>query len=105
MQIPTWLSGSERAVLAAGTILTRGTPVYDIVNGVIHKAEAAGPGADPAAEPRPLVIPAGAVVVPGSRAITRGCAAEWGLSLYAPVIVKYRDDKTDLSAALEDLLR
>jgi 2,3,4,5-tetrahydropyridine-2-carboxylate N-succinyltransferase len=95
----------ERAVLAAGTILTRGTPVYDIVNGVIHKAEAAGPGADPAAEPRPLVIPAGAVVVPGSRAITRGRAAEWGLSLYAPVIVKYRDDKTDLSAALEDLLR
>ena len=95
----------ERAVLAAGTVLTRGTPVYDIVNGVIHKAEAAGPGADPAAEPRPLVIPAGAVVVPGSRAITRGRAAEWGLSLYAPVIVKYRDDKTDLSAALEDLLR
>ena len=92
----------QRAVLAAGTILTRGTPVYDIVNGVIHKAEAAG--AIPA-EAKPLVIPAGAVVVPGSRAITRGRAAEWGLSLYAPVIVKYRDDKTDLSAALEDLLR
>jgi 2,3,4,5-tetrahydropyridine-2-carboxylate N-succinyltransferase len=95
----------ERAILAAGTVLTRGTPVYDIVNGVIHKAEAPVPGADPAAEARPLVIPAGAVVVPGSRAITRGHAAEWGLSLYAPVIVKYRDDKTDLSAALEDLLR
>jgi 2,3,4,5-tetrahydropyridine-2-carboxylate N-succinyltransferase len=95
----------ERAVLAAGTILTRGTPVYDIVNGVILKAEAAGPNADSAAEAKPLVIPAGAVVVPGSRAITRGRAAEWGLSLYAPVIVKYRDDKTDLSAALEDLLR
>ena len=95
----------ERAVLAAGTVLTRGTPVYDIVNGVIHKAEDAGPGVDPAAEARPLVIPAGAVVIPGSRAITRGRAAEWGLSLYAPVIVKYRDDKTDLSAALEDLLR
>ncbi|HEY3989839.1 MAG TPA: 2,3,4,5-tetrahydropyridine-2,6-dicarboxylate N-succinyltransferase [Acidobacteriaceae bacterium] len=91
----------ERAVLAAGTILTRGTPVYDIVNGVIHKAEPAG--SDAAA--KPLVIPAGAVVVPGSRAITRGRAAEWGLSLYAPVIVKYRDDKTDLSATLEDLLR
>jgi 2,3,4,5-tetrahydropyridine-2-carboxylate N-succinyltransferase len=91
----------ERAVLAAGTILTRGTPVYDIVNGTIHKAEAAGSNA----EAKPLIIPAGAVVVPGSRAITRGRAAEWGLSLYAPVIVKYRDDKTDLSAALEDLLR
>ncbi|HZD77973.1 MAG TPA: 2,3,4,5-tetrahydropyridine-2,6-dicarboxylate N-succinyltransferase [Acidobacteriaceae bacterium] len=91
----------ERAVLAAGTILTRGTPVYDIVNGVIHKAETAGPHA----EATPLVIPAGAVVVPGSRSITRGRATEWGLSLYAPVIVKYRDDKTDLSAALEDLLR
>jgi 2,3,4,5-tetrahydropyridine-2,6-dicarboxylate N-succinyltransferase len=91
----------QRAVLAAGTILTRGTPVYDIVNGVVHKAESAGNSG----EAQPLVIPAGAVVVPGSRAITRGRAAEWGLSLYAPVIVKYRDDKTDLSAALEDLLR
>jgi 2,3,4,5-tetrahydropyridine-2-carboxylate N-succinyltransferase len=91
----------ECAVLAAGTVLTRGTPVYDIVNGVIHKAEPAASGA----EAKPLVIPAGAVVVPGSRALTRGRAAEWGLSLYAPVIVKYRDDKTDLSAALEDLLR
>ena len=56
--------------------------------------------------PNPLALQfLGAVVVPGSRAITRGRAAEWGLSLYAPVIVKYRDDKTDLSAALEDLLR
>lgn len=91
----------QRAVLAAGTILTRGTPVYDIVNDVVHKAEAA----DASGEAQPLVIPAGAVVVPGSRAITRGRAAEWGLSLYAPVIVKYRDYKTDLSAALEDLLR
>ena len=89
------------AVLAAGTVLTRGTPVYDIVNGIIHKAEPSGTNA----EAKPLVIPAGAVVVPGSRAITRGRASEWGLSLYAPVIVKYRDDKTDLSAALEDLLR
>lgn len=91
----------ERAVLAAGAILTRGTPVYDIVHGVIHKADPAGDNA----EAKPLIIPAGAVVVPGSRAIARGRAAEWGLSLYAPVIVKYRDDKTDLSAALEDLLR
>jgi 2,3,4,5-tetrahydropyridine-2,6-dicarboxylate N-succinyltransferase len=95
----------ERAVLAAGTILTRGTPVYDIVNGTILKADAAGSNPGPDAEMKPLVIPAGAVVVPGSRAIARGRAAEWGLSLYAPVIVKYRDDKTDLSAALEDLLR
>jgi 2,3,4,5-tetrahydropyridine-2,6-dicarboxylate N-succinyltransferase len=91
----------ERAVLAAGTILTRGTPVYDIVHGTIHKAEPAGQNA----EAKPLIIPAGAVVVPGSRAIERGRAADWGLSLYAPVIVKYRDDKTDLSATLEDLLR
>jgi 2,3,4,5-tetrahydropyridine-2,6-dicarboxylate N-succinyltransferase len=91
----------ERAVLAAGTILTRGTPVYDIVNGTVHKAEPAGPNT----EAKPLIIPAGAVVVPGSRAIQRGRTAEWGLSLYAPVIVKYRDDKTDLSATLEDLLR
>ncbi len=91
----------ERAVLASGTILTRGTPVYDIVHGIIHKAEPSGDNA----EAKPLMIPAGAVVVPGSRAVTRGRAAEWGLSLYAPVIVKYRDDKTDLSATLEDLLR
>jgi 2,3,4,5-tetrahydropyridine-2-carboxylate N-succinyltransferase len=91
----------ERAVLAAGTILTRGTPVYDIVHGTVHKAGPAGPDT----EAKPLIIPAGAVVVPGSRAIQRGRAAEWGLSLYAPVIVKYRDDKTDLSATLEDLLR
>ncbi len=85
----------RRAVLAPGTILTRGTPVYDIVNGTMHKAE----------QGAPLVIPEAAVVVPGSRAITRGRAQEWGLSLYAPVIVKYRDEKTDLSATLEDLLR
>jgi len=85
----------SRAVLAAGTILTRGTPVYDIPNGVILKATA----------DTPLIIPAGAVVVPGSRAVTKGKAAEWGLSVYTPVIVKYRDDKTDLSATLEDLLR
>ncbi len=91
----------QRAVLAAGTILTRGTPVYDIVHGVMYKAEASSDGN----EGKPLVIPTGAVVVPGSRAITRGGAAKWGLSLYAPVIVKYRDDKTDLSATLEDLLR
>lgn len=89
----------QRAVLAAGTILTRGTPVYDLTTGDIYRARTLG------GEVMPLVIPAGAVVVPGSRAIARGHAAQWGLSLYAPVIVKYRDDKTDLSAALEDLLR
>jgi 2,3,4,5-tetrahydropyridine-2-carboxylate N-succinyltransferase len=83
------------AVLAAGTILTRGTPVFDLVNGVILRAKA----------DLPLIIPENAVVVPGSRAVTRGKGQEWGLSLYAPVIVKYRDDKTDLSSTLEDLLR
>ncbi|WP_263356937.1 2,3,4,5-tetrahydropyridine-2,6-dicarboxylate N-succinyltransferase [Acidicapsa ligni] len=83
------------AVLAAGTILTRGTPVFDLVKGEILRAT----------PELPLIIPEGAVVVPGSRAVSRGKGAEWGLSLYAPVIVKYRDEKTDLSTALEDLLR
>jgi 2,3,4,5-tetrahydropyridine-2,6-dicarboxylate N-succinyltransferase len=83
------------AVLAAGTILTRGTPVFDLVNGEVLRATA----------DMPLIIPERAVVVPGSRAVNRGKGAEWGLSLYAPVIVKYRDEKTDLSATLEDLLR
>ncbi|MGA2249636.1 2,3,4,5-tetrahydropyridine-2,6-dicarboxylate N-succinyltransferase [Terracidiphilus sp.] len=83
------------AVLAAGTILTRGTPVFDLVNGTVIRAT----------EELPLIIPPNAVVVPGSRAVTRGKGAEWGLSLYAPVIVKYRDEKTDLSTTLEDLLR
>lgn len=83
------------AVLAAGTILTRGTPVYDLVNGTTLRATLE----------MPLIIPPNAVVVPGSRAVTKGKGSEWGLSLYAPVIVKYRDEKTDLSTALEDLLR
>src|SRR6201996_259667 len=83
------------AVLAAGTILTRGTPVFDLVNDTVIRAT----------EELPLIIPPNAVVVPGSRAVTRGKGAEWGLSLYAPVIVKYRDEKTDLSTALEDLIR
>jgi 2,3,4,5-tetrahydropyridine-2,6-dicarboxylate N-succinyltransferase len=83
------------AVLAAGTILTRGTPVFDLVKGEVRRATAE----------MPLIIPERAVVVPGSRAVNRGKGAEWGLSLYAPVIVKYRDEKTDLSATLEDLLR
>ena len=85
----------RRVVLAAGTILTRGTPVYDVVNGSVFRATAE----------TPLIIPEGAVVVPGSRAIEKGRAAQWGLSVYTPVIVKYRDEKTELSTALEDLLR
>jgi len=83
------------AVLAAGTILTRGTPVFDLVKGDILRAT----------PDLPLIIPENAVVVPGSRAVTKGKGAEWGLSLYSPVIVKYRDEKTDLSTTLEDLLR
>lgn len=85
----------RRAVLAAGTILTRGTPVYDVVHGEILRATAE----------TPLIIPEGAVVVPGSRAIRKGKGMEWELSLYTPVIIKYRDEKTDLSTTLEDLLR
>ncbi|MGA8161044.1 MAG: 2,3,4,5-tetrahydropyridine-2,6-dicarboxylate N-succinyltransferase [Acidobacteriaceae bacterium] len=85
----------ERAVLAAGTVLTRGTPVYDIVHGEVLRAQAE----------MPLVIPPGAVVVPGARAVTKGKGEEWKLSVYTPVIVKYRDEKTELSLELEDLLR
>jgi 2,3,4,5-tetrahydropyridine-2-carboxylate N-succinyltransferase len=83
------------AVLGAGVILTRATPVYDIVREQVYRSSAEGP----------LMIPENAVVVPGSRAITKGKAAEWGLSLYTPVIVKYRDEKTQGSIELEDLLR
>ncbi|MGB6692180.1 MAG: 2,3,4,5-tetrahydropyridine-2,6-dicarboxylate N-succinyltransferase [Terracidiphilus sp.] len=83
------------AVLAAGVILTRGTPVFDLVSGQILRASAE----------QPLIVPENAVVVPGSRAVSKGRGAEWGLSLYAPVIVKYRDDKTSLSTTLEELLR
>ncbi len=87
------------AVLAAGTILTRGTPVFNLVNGEILRASAE----------LPLIVPENAVVVPGSRAVTKGKghpnSDAWGLSLYAAVIVKYRDDKTSLSTTLEDLLR
>jgi 2,3,4,5-tetrahydropyridine-2-carboxylate N-succinyltransferase len=85
----------KRAVLAAGTVLTRGTPVYDLVRGEVYKATAE----------MPLVIPEGAVVVPGSRAVNKGKGQEWGLSVSAPVIVKYRDEKTELSLVLEDILR
>ena len=85
----------SRAVLGAGTILTRSTPVYDLVHDEVRRSS----------QDRPLEIPEGAVVVPGSRAVTRGKGREWGLSLYTPVIVKYRDEKTDQSIELEDLLR
>ena len=85
----------RRAVLAAGTILTRGTPVYDLVHSTILKAT----------PETPLIIPEGAVVVPGSRAIPSGFGHQMSLSVYTPTIVKYRDEKTDLSTTLEDLLR
>jgi 2,3,4,5-tetrahydropyridine-2-carboxylate N-succinyltransferase len=85
----------ERAVLASGTILTGGTPVYDLVNDEFYRKT-------PDAQ---LEIPAGAVVVPGSRAITSGRGPELGLSVYTPIIVKYRDEKTDASVRLEDFLR
>ena len=85
----------ERAVLASGTILTGSTPVYDLVRGEIYQRKADGP----------LEIPAGAVVVPGARAVTTERGRDWGLSLYAAVIVKYRDEKTDTAVRLEDYLR
>jgi len=84
-----------RAVLGAGTILTRSTPLYDIVRGEVYRAES----------DKPLEVPDNAVVVPGSRAVKKGPAAEWNLSLYTPVIVKYRDEKTDRGIELEEWLR
>jgi 2,3,4,5-tetrahydropyridine-2-carboxylate N-succinyltransferase len=85
----------ERAVLAAGTILTGATPVYDLVEGRVYQRKAEAP----------LEIPAGSVVVPGSRAVENEFGKKWGLSLYAAVIVKYRDAKTEASVQLEDYLR
>ena len=85
----------ERAVLAAGTIITGGTPVYDLVNDTYYRKT----------EEAALEIPAGAVVVAGTRAVTKGRGAELGLSVYTPIIVKYRDEKTDASVKLEDFLR
>ncbi len=84
-----------RAVIAAGTVLTGSTPVYDLVKGEIIR-----PTAD-----RPLVVPEGAVVVPGARAVTAGKGPEWGLSLATPVIVKYRDSRTDTRTELEAWIR
>jgi 2,3,4,5-tetrahydropyridine-2,6-dicarboxylate N-succinyltransferase len=85
----------RRAVLGTGTVLNRSTPVYDIATGVVHTSS----------DDAPLVIPENAVVVAGSRAIAHGRAKDWQLSLYTPVIVKYRDATTDAKVQLEDLLR
>ena len=84
-----------KAVLGAGTILTRSTPLSDLVRGEVYRATSENV----------LEVPESAVVVPGSRAVNKGKAAEWGLSLYAPVIVKYRDEKTERGVELEDWLR
>jgi len=83
------------AVLAAGTILTGSTPVYDLVRDAVYRREADGP----------LMIPPGAVVVPGARAVTKGRGKELGLSIYTPVIIKHRDEKTHQAVRLEELLR
>jgi 2,3,4,5-tetrahydropyridine-2,6-dicarboxylate N-succinyltransferase len=85
----------RRAVLGTGTLLNRSTPVYDLVKSVVYSAGAYGP----------LIIPENAVVVPGSRPISKGPGKDWGLSLYTAVIVKYRDATTDARVELEDLLR
>ena len=85
----------RRAVLAAGTIITGSTPVYDVVNDRVIEAHAGDP----------LVVPEGAVVVPGTRPLDRGRAREWGLSVATPVIVKYRDEKTSARTALESWIR
>jgi 2,3,4,5-tetrahydropyridine-2-carboxylate N-succinyltransferase len=85
----------RRAVLASGVILTRSTPVYDLVRGQIHNPS----------DEEPLVIPENAVVVAGARPVRQGPGKDWGLSLYTPVIVKYRDAKTEARIRLEDVLR
>jgi 2,3,4,5-tetrahydropyridine-2-carboxylate N-succinyltransferase len=85
----------RRAVLGTGTILNRSTPVYDLVRGVVYQA----------AGDEPLVIPEEAVLIAGARAISSGPGKDWGISVYTPVIVKYRDSRTDTKIQLEDLLR
>jgi 2,3,4,5-tetrahydropyridine-2-carboxylate N-succinyltransferase len=85
----------RRAVLGTGVILNRSTPIYDLVKGEVYAAT----------DDEPLVVPEGAVVVAGSRAVSRGKGQEWGISLYTPVIVKYRDSRTDEKIRLEDYLR
>jgi 2,3,4,5-tetrahydropyridine-2-carboxylate N-succinyltransferase len=85
----------SRAVLGTGTILNRSTPLYDVVRAKVYAAT----------ETEPLVVPEEAVVVAGSRALPGGVGKDWGISLYTPVIIKYRDAKTDTKIQLEDLLR
>jgi 2,3,4,5-tetrahydropyridine-2-carboxylate N-succinyltransferase len=85
----------RRTVLGTGVILNRSTPVYDLVRGVVHAATDA----------TPLIVPDSAVVVAGARAVTKGPGKDWGISVYTPIIVKYRDEKTDTKIQLEDLLR
>ena len=85
----------RQAVLGSGTILNRSTPVYDLVRGEVYRAT----------DDQPLIIPEGAVVIAGSRAVTSGPGKDWGISIYTPVIVKYRDEKTGAKVQLEDLLR
>jgi 2,3,4,5-tetrahydropyridine-2-carboxylate N-succinyltransferase len=85
----------KRAVLGTGTILNRSTPVYDLVRNTVHRAT----------EDQPLVIPEEAVIVAGARAVTSGPGKDWGISVYTPIIIKYRDAKTDTRIQLEDLLR
>ncbi|QQS45622.1 MAG: 2,3,4,5-tetrahydropyridine-2,6-dicarboxylate N-succinyltransferase [Acidobacteriota bacterium] len=85
----------ERAILASGVTLTGSTPLFDAVLGEVYRRSG----------DRPLEVPAGAVVVPGARAVTVGPAKDWGLSVYAPIIIKYRDDKTEASVRLEEFLR
>ena len=85
----------ERAVLAPGVLLTGGTPVYDLVHDRVYRRDG----------DQPLEIPAGAVVVPGSRPVKSGPGAAHGVHLYAPVIIKYRDEKTDAAVRIEELLR
>jgi 2,3,4,5-tetrahydropyridine-2-carboxylate N-succinyltransferase len=85
----------RRAVLAAGTILTRSTPLYDLPNDRIIEPE----------DGQPLVVPEGAVVVPGTRPISTGRGREWGLSVSTPIIVKYRDERTTARTALEAWIR
>jgi 2,3,4,5-tetrahydropyridine-2,6-dicarboxylate N-succinyltransferase len=88
----------KRAVLGSGVILTRSTPIYDVVRGEIYRSSANAP----------LTVPENAVVVPGSRPITNHLSEksrEWALSLYTPVIIKYRDEKTNAAIELEELLR
>jgi 2,3,4,5-tetrahydropyridine-2-carboxylate N-succinyltransferase len=85
----------KQAVLGTGTILNRSTPLYDLVRGQIYRAT----------DDQPLIVPEGAVVIAGSRAVTIGPGRDWGISIYTPVIAKYRDDRTGAKIQLEDLLR